>query len=114
MTNFKYTIPARPTEYKGTMFRSELEAAWAAFFDGNNIQWEYEAFGVTPLWRPDFYIRPTSEPSSFPVEVKPYQNKSQWENDIATLNKIKSSLADPNTGLFQVGLFGSSPCFPTT
>jgi hypothetical protein len=34
---------AKVTEYGGTVFRSRLEAGWAATFDRYGIRWEYEA-----------------------------------------------------------------------
>jgi hypothetical protein len=50
-----YTIKAHPTEYKGVMFRSRLEARWAAFFDleKRNWMWEYEPVDLEG-WTPDF------------------------------------------------------------
>lgn len=36
------TVPALPTVYKGTTFRSALEASWAATLDSLSIVWEYE------------------------------------------------------------------------
>lgn len=35
-------IKAIPTEFKGTKFRSRLEARWAFFFEQMGIRWEYE------------------------------------------------------------------------
>lgn len=63
-------IAAKPTRYKGILFRSALEAKWASFFDQFGVRWRYEprAFKVTlGGYLPDFY---------FPVlgmwaEVKP-------------------------------------------
>jgi hypothetical protein len=34
MKGFEYTIKAIPTKYKGVLYRSRLEATWAAAFDG--------------------------------------------------------------------------------
>lgn len=34
-----------PTEYKGHLFRSRLEARWAVFFDACGVDWEYEPEG---------------------------------------------------------------------
>lgn len=54
------TFEALPTIYRGTQFRSLLEASWAATLDSLNIVWEYEpttfdlASGVKYL--PDFHL----------------------------------------------------------
>ena len=74
-----YTIKAHPTFYKDVLFRSRLEARWAAFFDLAGWEWEYEPIDLEG-WSPDFRV-------SFPcghsecngshvllVEVKPYFN----------------------------------------
>lgn len=37
--------PPIPTRYKGYRFRSRLEARWAIFFDGLQLNWEFEAQG---------------------------------------------------------------------
>ena len=63
------TIPqAIPTMYKGTRFRSRLEACWAAFFDLVGWRWEYEPFDL-PGWIPDFALVGADEITL--VEVKP-------------------------------------------
>jgi len=49
-----------PTEYKGYLFRSRLEARWAVFFDACGIKWEYEPEGIVlrngTYYLPDFYL----------------------------------------------------------
>lgn len=60
-------IKARPTTYCGTLFRSRLEATWAAFFDIAGLPWAYEPIDFEG-WVPDFVLflqRPVY------VEVKP-------------------------------------------
>lgn len=64
--SFKYTQKARDTEYAGCLFRSRLEATWAAFFDICGIKWVYEPFDL-PGWSPDFLINDT-----LLCEVKPF------------------------------------------
>lgn len=53
-------IKAVPTEYKGYLFRSRLEARWAVFFDALGIEWEYEPEGIVlsngKSYLPDFYL----------------------------------------------------------
>lgn len=65
---FQYTIKAIETEYKGCLFRSRLEARWAAFFDFLDWKWEYEPFDCAG-WIPDFQISGVEVPIL--VEVKP-------------------------------------------
>jgi uncharacterized protein YlaI len=42
----RHIIRAIPTIYRGTCFRSRLEARWAATFDQLGMYWEYEPDGV--------------------------------------------------------------------
>lgn len=55
---------AQPTEYKGILFRSKLEARWAVFFDTFGVRWEYEPTQYTLdnglLYKPDFLLREVS------------------------------------------------------
>ncbi len=51
----EYTIAAIPTLYRGRMYRSRLEARWAAFFDLLGWRHEYEPFDLG-LWSPDFLL----------------------------------------------------------
>lgn len=55
------------TEYRGALFRSRLEARWAAFFDLIGWQWTYEPFDGD-MYIPDFLIHGRRE---LLVEVKP-------------------------------------------
>lgn len=50
-----YTITAHPTKYSGVLFRSRLEARWAAFFDLIDWRWEYEPVDLEG-WTPDFRL----------------------------------------------------------
>lgn len=72
MNELTYNIPAIETKYRGMLFRSRLEARWAAFFDRAGWHWEYEPFDLHG-WVPDFAIRAPSGPARKPVlvEVKP-------------------------------------------
>lgn len=53
-------MKAIQTEYKGYLFRSRLEAKWAAFFDACGVEWEYEPEGIAlsdgTKYLPDFYL----------------------------------------------------------
>ena len=63
---FEYTKKSRDTMYAGCLFRSRLEATWAAFFDICGIKWVYEPFDL-PGWSPDFQIN-----NNLLCEVKPF------------------------------------------
>jgi hypothetical protein len=66
---------AKPTKFKGILFRSHLEAKWAAFFDALPVVWEYE-----PRWfnlpkgnyLPDFRVVYPYRHTEVWCEVKPY------------------------------------------
>ena len=75
--DFNYSIPAIPTMYRGRLYRSRLEARWAAFFDLLGWQHEYEPFDLAG-WIPDFLLRGigrrrdgTEYVNNVLVEVKP-------------------------------------------
>jgi hypothetical protein len=63
------SIPAKPTMYKGILFRSKLEARWAAFFDALPVVWEYE-----PRW---FNLKSGNYLPDFRV-VYPYRDTVRW------------------------------------
>lgn len=54
------TIEALPTWYADTVFRSALEASWAATLDTLDIAWEYEPETITlpsgVVYIPDFWL----------------------------------------------------------
>lgn len=59
--NYTPGVPkAIPTEYKGHLFRSRLEARWAVFFDACGVEWEYEPEGYDlgdgVRYLPDFLL----------------------------------------------------------
>lgn len=92
-----YAIQAKETEYKGTRFRSRLEARWAAYFDLCEWPWVYEPIELKG-WVPDFILqfhRPIA------VEVKPLlaavdfefydcskMNRAGWNEEILLLGAI--------------------------
>lgn len=57
-----------PTMYAGIMFRSRLEAKWAAFFDLAGWRWQYEPLDLAG-YIPDFILLMPNGPIA--VEVKP-------------------------------------------
>lgn len=62
------TTPAIPTTYANVLFRSRLEARWAAMFDLMMWPWDYEPIDLE-FYIPDFILRFPSEPVL--CEVKP-------------------------------------------
>src|SRR3990167_4035696 len=72
------TIPAKPTEYRGTMFRSRLEARWAAFFDLVGWKWVYEPFELN-YYIPDFIL--IGKDQTVLVEVKPYFTLNEFKEN---------------------------------
>ena len=83
MSDLEYQSKAIPTEYKGTLFDSRLEARWAAFLDRLEVDWSYHPLDLDG-WFPDFLLTfPAVEYSNgngeraftakreFMVEVKP-------------------------------------------
>ena len=54
------TVEALPTVYRGTTFRSALEASWAATLDSLGVAWEYEPETITlpsgARYIPDFRL----------------------------------------------------------
>lgn len=64
----------KPIVYADTVFRSRLEASWAAFFDLAGWSWRYEPYDLDG-WTPDFLIE-----GAYPllVEVKAID----WNTDL--------------------------------
>lgn len=82
----KYAISARKTEYRNILFRSRLEAQWAAFFDLIEWKWEYEPIDLVS-WTPDFRVefkcgRPEcggwGSEHSLLIEVKPFYSIDEF------------------------------------
>ena len=82
------------TEYAGTIFRSQLEARWAAYFDQRGIAWQYEPVRLSG-WTPDFRlvlngaeayaeVKPVSE---FPMDVAQRVLNAGWTGDILILGR---------------------------
>jgi hypothetical protein len=101
-------LKAHKTIYGGHVFRSRLEATWAAFFDLAGLSWSYEPVDLEG-WVPDFALwlkRPVY------VEVKPApllaydfgQRFSLLDCDYPDFKKAKSHRAD-----IDVLLLGTRP-----
>jgi len=79
----EYTIASIPTEYKGTRYRSRLEARWGAFFDLCGWEAEYEPIDLGS-WSPDFLLR--GRRAEILVEVKPVTSI-----DVPTIHKMHAA-----------------------
>jgi hypothetical protein len=78
-----YNITAYPTVYKDRLYRSRLEAKWAAFFDLCGWGVEYEPFDLGE-WSPDFLI--AGHRAEILVEVKPIT-----QVDVPTIYKMHTA-----------------------
>jgi len=77
-------LAAIATSYAGVLFRSRLEAKWAAFFDLVGWRWTYEPLDL-PGWIPDFML--AGVPRGVLVEVKPGH---EWPATEAELGAIET------------------------
>ena len=100
----------KPTVYADTVFRSRLEASWAAFFDLAGWRWQYEPYDLKG-WTPDFLIE-GAHPML--VEVKPIDwslgGKAIEDNYSALAKAIEHAKAE-NWGEaeYEVLLLGTAP-----
>lgn len=68
----RYNVKAVQTKYNNRIFRSRLEATWAALFDLLDWDWEYEPFDLDG-WFPDFIVSNKKHgKGELLIEVKPY------------------------------------------
>jgi hypothetical protein len=81
-------VRSHPTRYGGVLFRSRLEARWAAFFDLAGWRWEYEPTDEHG-WVPDFFLLPPSG-DAIAVEVKPIE----WPNDMEKMEEVYKTRPD--------------------
>lgn len=74
----EYDIKSKPTIYRGTKYRSRLEARWAAMFDLLGWRYQYEPFDL-PGWTPDFQVF-GSNGRYILFEIKPFLDEDVlWE-----------------------------------
>lgn len=100
-----YNIKPKRTKYKGTNFRSRLEARWAIYFDTLGIKWEYEPKNHTApglYYNVDFWL-PVQEAYA---EVKPTEpTQEEWTklNQLCDYNKRTGIMliGKPQTGDLQ-------------
>lgn len=98
----QYKIKAIKTYYRGILFRSRLEATWAAFFDLIGMEWEYEPFDMDG-WLPDFRLFQSGHKGEILVEVKPWFFRDKKE-----LEELKKKIRGAYHG--EVLVLGNSPC----
>lgn len=120
-----YVIKAHPTRYNGIMFRSRLEARWAAFFDLHNeivsmmkeplayrwlLTWKYEPIDFEG-WTPDFYLSFHCGHSECPpihelyIEVKPANNIEELRNMCSKQMKKIGPYSVPSPAMFESNPF---------
>jgi len=106
----EYTISARETTYNGHLFRSSLEARWAAFFDLVGWKWVYEPFELKG-YIPDFILQ-FHKPIL--VEVKPVMDLTEMRAHAAKIEQsgwthealIVGTTPDLGEGMWDYGAIG--------
>jgi len=93
-------ITAVPMRYRGTTFRSTLEADWACTLDALGVAWEYESLLVETSvgpYLPDFYF----PDHGIWAEVKgPHGERlNKWEAFIETLPEYRPDDVDRSRGI---------------
>jgi len=91
------TVTGIPTTYRATLFRSRLEARWAALFDLLSWDWVYEPLDADG-YIPDFVI--TGERPLF-VEVGPCITERDYRDKA---RKADAAVADIRADLLVVGV----------
>lgn len=101
-----------PTLYRGTQFRSRLEARWAAFFDSIGWPWAYEPIDLKG-YIPDFvleFVKPLL------VEVKPAMTLDELREATGKIERsgwagealiVGGALLEPDAVNPVLGLLGS-------
>jgi len=90
---------ARPTEFKGVVYRSKSEAMFAASISYLGYKWIYEPrFFEIDGWRPDFAI-PVHNGNEFGFEViefKPYRATETYMEELADrFRRLRSCVKIP-------------------
>lgn len=99
-----YKHVAHETLYSGTLFRSRLEARWAAFFDLAGWKWRYEPVDLAG-WTPDFWVHFSCGHSEDPaghelyVEVKPFDHVQRFWDERHAATKV-DPWASPSPAVF--------------
>lgn len=95
------------TEYAGHLFRSRLEAKWAAFFDVHDLRWEYEPFDLNG-WIPDFLLM--GPEISIIADVKPIMHRHEFEERARELKPW--IITDPAPLTSMCVILGATPLLP--
>jgi hypothetical protein len=95
-------IPAKQTMYRGCLYRAQIEARWAAFFDLLEWPYEYEPFMLRG-WIPDFLLM-----GEIPVlvEVKPFYKRDQFSGAIV---KARDAIRETDYARTDLLFLGCSP-----
>jgi hypothetical protein len=88
----KYEIKAIKTGYNGVVYRSQLEARYAVFFDLAGWEYQYEPFRLTG-WIPDFLIQMNPDSKQILAEVKPKKDYFQMVKYMSTIDFNRYRLA---------------------
>lgn len=103
-----------PTEYSGVVFRSRLEARWAAFFDMCGWRWEYEPPELH-WYIPDFALLFSHgpvlvevKPDLYASELIPHANRiveAGWRDDFVVCGGALL-MPDSHPGQAAIGVMG--------
>ena len=103
----KSFIPAKPTAYDGTTYRSKLEAKWAVFFDALGAEVEYEPFQIEASngvrWTPDFFIFSGVFNETYVVEIKPIVPNEAYIKFLADIIRFPDPDKKESTILLLIG-----------
>ena len=91
----EYNIESKPTKFKGILFRSQLEARWAYYFEFLSIKWIYEPkrffLKDGKSYLPDFYFPEIN----LYAEVKPkYCYDSRWRDFINENQELNNEIGE--------------------
>lgn len=92
--------------YNGRLYRSRLEARYAAFFDLMNYESEYEPLDL-PGWSPDFLIQYRGF-SSY-VEVKPIKTIQELEPEY--IQRVVTAALPLYNQNFEIRITGIDPSY---
>lgn len=106
----KYTRQAIETRYASHLFRSRLEARWAAWFDLVDVIWTYEPFDALG-YIPDFLCRDSVTCPPYLIEVKglPCDDAQIFEETTSAFDRVFRSGRNLDTIVV-----GCDPDFRTT
>lgn len=103
----EYDIKPKATMYNGRLYRSRLEARYAAFFELMNYDSEYEPVDL-PGWSPDFLISYRGLFSSY-VEVKPIKSLDELGPDY--IQKVVNAALPLYNQNFEIRITGIDPSY---